>query len=94
MIREKLSLKPNSDENFIEAAQLTRSHRRPVAWMLAIQITLLGILLIGLATRSTLPALAMLVLLAGFLRYANSVWLTAFLVLTIGARIVQNDIQQ
>ena len=92
MIRENSDLKIDSDENFIEAAQLMESHRRPVAWLLAIQITLLGLMLIGLVRPSTIPTVAMFVLLAGFLRYANSVWLTAFLTLVIGARIFQTAI--
>ena len=94
MIRENPDLKIDSDENFIEAAQLMGSQRRPVAWLLAIQITLLGAMLIGLASPPRMPAVAMFVLLAGFLRYANSVWLTAFLVLTVGARIFQTTFQQ
>jgi len=94
MIGNKSELKTHSNENFIEAAQLVGSHRQPVAWLLAAEVTILGLLLIDLAIPSTVPALAMLVLLAGFLRYANSVWLTAFLTLVLGARFFQTGSQQ
>ena len=89
MIREEPDLKIYSNENFIEADQLVGSHRRPVAWMLAIQITLLGLLLIGLASPSTLIGILMLALLAAFLWSANSVWLTAFLSVVVGVRNIQ-----
>jgi len=94
MIHKNQDLKINPDENFIEAAQLVGSHRRPIAWMLAIQITLLGSLLIGLTNPLTIPAVVMFVLLAGFLRYSNSVWLTTFLTLALGSRFFQNDVRQ
>ena len=95
MIRKNPDLKINSGEKFIEAAQLVGSHRRPVVWMLAIQVTLLGLLLIGLANPVTIIlAVAIFGLLAGFLRYSNLVWLTAFLTLVVGARFFQNDVRQ
>ena len=63
--------------------------------MLAIQVTLLGLLLIGLANPVTIIlAVAIFGLLAGFLRYSNLVWLTAFLTLVVGARFFQNDVRQ
>lgn len=91
MIKKNQHMKTSSNENFIEAAQLVESHRQPVAWILAIQVALLGLLLIGLTSPSTAAAVAMLALLAGFLWYANSVWLTAFLVVVIGARVIHSD---
>ena len=89
MIRKKIDVKNDSTENFIEADQLVGSHRRPVAWMLALQVALFGLLLIGLASPSLGAAVAMVALLSGFLWYVNSVWLTAFLMVVVGAQVIQ-----
>jgi len=91
MIRKNPNLKTHSNESFIEADQLVGSHRRPVAWMLAIQVILLGFLLTWLASPSTLITILMLTLLGAFLLSANWAWSTAFLSVVITGRIIQTN---
>ena len=84
-------IKPEPTEEFIEAAQLVDSHRWPVAWMLAVQIAVLGMLSIWLTGFSIAAQIAMLAMLVGFLWYGNSFWLLPFsLVVFVGQLIRSN----
>ena len=80
--------KADSTDDFVEAAELLASHRRPVVWMLAIQVAVLGAISIRLTSPTLAAVGTMVALLAGFLWYANSVWLLAFAFLVIGVQAV------
>ena len=80
-----------ASENFIEAAQLVDNHRSPIAWMLIIQITILGTLSVWL-TGLTVPAqVAMFAMLIGFLWYANSFWLLPFCLVVFGGQMIRSS---
>ena len=80
--------KADSTDDFVEAAELLASHRRPVVWMLAIQVAVLGAISIRLTSPTLAAVGTMVALLAGFLWYANSVWLLAFSFVVIGVQII------
>ena len=84
-----LTQKPS--DNFVEATQLIDSHRRPVAWMLAVQIAVLGILSISLTDHSMYVQATMLATLAGLLWYGNSYWLTSFCIVVFGGQMIRSD---
>jgi len=81
-------------ENFIEAAQLINVHRNPVAWLLIIQIAILGTLSVCLTGLSGAAQVAMLAMLAGFLWYGNSFWLLPFCVIVFGGQLIRSNGQQ
>ena len=85
---------PESGENFIEAAQLIDSHRQPVAWVLIIQIAVMGTLAVWLTGLSLAAQIAMLAMLVGFLWYANSFWLLPFCVVVFGGQLIQSNGRQ
>ena len=89
MMNNSPDMRPVPAEDFIEAAELIDSHRLPVAWMLGLQIAVLGALSVW-STGFALPVQgAMLALLIGFLWYGNSYWLTSFCLVVFGCRILR-----
>ena len=88
------NLNPERIENFVEAAQLIDSHRRPIAWLLIIQIAVLGTLAVWLTGLSTAAQVAMIAMLAGLLWYGNSFWLVPFCVVVFGGQMIQNTGRQ
>ena len=77
-----------SEENFLEAAQLIDSHRKPVALMFIVLIAVLGSLSIWLTGLSTGAQVAMSVMLVGFLWYGNSFWLVSFCLVVFTGQVV------
>ena len=90
MIDNHLDTKIASTETFIETAQLLDSHRKPVAWMLAFQVGMLGIVAICLASHSLAATATLVALLIGILWYATSAWLFAFAVVVVGVQVIQD----
>lgn len=78
--------KNESAENFIDAAQLVDSHRAPVAWMLIVQIAVLGILSTWLMEPPLSGGLAMMLLLACILWFGKTFWLLLFCLVVFGGQ--------
>ena len=82
---------PEASESFIEATQLADNHRSSIAWMLIIQITVLGTLSVWLTGLAGAVQVAMFAMLVGFLWYGNSFWLLPFCVVVFGGQLIRSN---